>query len=194
MSESADTIEFTIRRKVFKLFGAAFHIYDNQERVIGFCKQKAFKLKEDLRIYTDESAQKESIRIGSRSIIDFGATYDVYESGSGAKIGVLKRHGLKSMIRDEWTVMTPSENPLGRILEDSAPKAIARRVVPFANLIPQVYECTNLTGNKCATLATHFNLFVYRLTVKINPSSSIPPLLVLASGILIAAIEGRQEQ
>lgn len=46
---------YTIRRKVLKLFGAAFHIYNPAGAVVGFCKQKAFKLKEDIRVYTDET-------------------------------------------------------------------------------------------------------------------------------------------
>lgn len=69
--------KYTIRRKVLKIFGAAFHIYDAQGQVIGYCKQAAFKLKEDLRIYTDESMQRELLRISARHIIDFGATYDI---------------------------------------------------------------------------------------------------------------------
>ncbi len=44
---------YTIRRKVLKIFGAAFHIYDPHGNLAGYCKQKAFKLKEDIRIYTD---------------------------------------------------------------------------------------------------------------------------------------------
>lgn len=69
--------QYTVRRKVFKFFGAAFHVYDPAGRIVGYCKQKAFKLREDIRIYTDESCTSELIVIKARSIIDFSSTYDV---------------------------------------------------------------------------------------------------------------------
>ena len=36
--------------EVLKIFGAAFHIYDPHGALVGYCKQKAFKLKEDIRM------------------------------------------------------------------------------------------------------------------------------------------------
>lgn len=39
---------YLVRRKIFKLFGAAFHIYDPSGKVAFYSKQKAFKLKEDI--------------------------------------------------------------------------------------------------------------------------------------------------
>src|SRR6185503_13579603 len=44
--------QYMIRRKVLTLFGAQFHIYNAEGKVVGFSKQKAFKLKEDIRVYT----------------------------------------------------------------------------------------------------------------------------------------------
>ena len=65
---------YTIRRKVLKVLGAAFHIYDPQGGVVGYCKQKAFKLKEDIRIFTDESRSQEWLVIKARKMLDFGRT------------------------------------------------------------------------------------------------------------------------
>ncbi|MSR57317.1 MAG: hypothetical protein EXS05_06565 [Planctomycetaceae bacterium] len=58
--------EYTIRRKVLTLFGAKFHIYNTAGAVIGFSQQKAFKLKEDIRVYSDESMQNERVAIEGR--------------------------------------------------------------------------------------------------------------------------------
>ena len=68
---------YTIRQKVFKIWGNAFHIYGADGSLAGYCRQKALKLKEDLRFYTDESMSAELFVIKARSVIDFGATYDV---------------------------------------------------------------------------------------------------------------------
>jgi hypothetical protein len=45
---------YLVRRKVLKLLGGAFHVYDANENVIAYSKMKAFKLKEDIRLYTGE--------------------------------------------------------------------------------------------------------------------------------------------
>ena len=79
---------YTVRRKVLKIFGAAFHVYDAQGGLVGYCKQKAFKLKEDIRLFTDESCSTELLRLAARQMIDFGATYDV-TTPQGDAIGSL---------------------------------------------------------------------------------------------------------
>ena len=80
-------VEYTIRRKVLTIFGAKFHIYNPEGGLIGFSQQKAFKLKEDIRVFTDETAQTERLAIKARQIVDFSAAYDVFDSQKGEKIG-----------------------------------------------------------------------------------------------------------
>ena len=82
---------YTIRRKVFKILGGAFHIYGPAGELIGYSKQKAFKLKEDIRVFTDESCTVELLTIQARNIIDFSAAYDVTDPAGGGVIGTLRR-------------------------------------------------------------------------------------------------------
>ena len=93
---------YMVRQKVMKIVGEEFHIYsdDSMEQLIGYCKQKALKLKEDIRVYTDEDKNTELICIKARSVIDFGATYDITDSQSGEAICTFKRKGLKSIFKD----------------------------------------------------------------------------------------------
>lgn len=183
--------QFTIRRKVFTLFGAKFHIYNAEGGLIGFCKQKAFKLKEDIRIYTDETMSDERLVIKARSIIDISAAYDVVDSREQSRIGVLQRRGLKSFLRDEWVVLDKNENKIGTIKEDSAALALFRRLV--LNVIPQVFHLRDDTGRELAEFRTHFNPFVHRMTVTVDPECHLDPLLILSGGVLLVAIEGRQD-
>ena len=97
MSNRLNEDKYLIRRKVFNIGGAKFHIYNEEGEMVLFCKQKAFKLKEDIRLYTNENMDEEIITIHARSAIDFSATYDVIDSKSNTKIGALKRKGMKSM-------------------------------------------------------------------------------------------------
>ncbi len=183
--------EYTIRRKVFTLFGGQFHIYNREGALIGFSKQKAFKLKEDIRVFTDESMDQPLLAIAARSIIDFSACYDVTDSKTGQKIGALRRKGFASIIRDEWEMLDTQDNPISKLREDSTSMALIRRFVPMGNLVPQKFVLGDDT-NQYAEMRTHFNPFIHRMTVTINADCPFPPLLVLASAILLVAIEGRQ--
>lgn len=190
MSDSNDSQVFTIRRKIFTLFSSKFHVYNPQGEVIGFSKQKAFKLKEDIRIYTDESMTEERLFIQARNIIDFSASYDVVDSLTHEKVGALRRKGFSSILRDSWEFLDPSDEPIGHIVEDSM--AMLRRFL--SNLIPQKFHAA--AGDQTvANYRQHFNPFVYKLTVTIEPDANdfIDTRLLLAGGILLAAIEGRQK-
>jgi len=86
---------YTIRRKVLQLFGASFHIHDAQGRVVGFSSQKAFKLREDIRIFADESRSRELLAIRARQVVDWSAAYDVVDSTEERKVGTLRRKMLR---------------------------------------------------------------------------------------------------
>lgn len=191
--QAAPGERYTIRRKIFVLFGASFHVYDEQGHVVGFCRQRAFRLREDLRLYTDESLSRELLTMRTRSIIDFGATYDV-ALPTGEVIGSLRRKGLASLARDSWMLFGPDGRELATLKEDGAFLAIARRLHEVvAMLSPQRFRILSRDGRHIATLRTHFNPFVYRLGIAIHEEDSeVDDLLVLAAGCLIGAIEGRQ--
>ncbi|MCA9293979.1 MAG: hypothetical protein KDA20_09210 [Phycisphaerales bacterium] len=185
---------YTIRRKILKLLGAAFHIYGPDGSVVGYCKQKAFKLREDIRLYTDESCTTELLTMRARQVIDFGVTFEV-TLPDGQVLASIRRKGLKSMFRDTWQVFLPGQDtPRATLQEDSALKATLRRLNDLvATFVPQSFHLTSSDGLQIATLRQHFNLFVYRLGVKIEADDPVlDELVVLALGCLIAAIEGRQ--
>src|SRR4030095_6073759 len=131
--------EYLVRRKILALVGAKFYIHDQQGNVIGFSKQKAFKLKEDIRIFTDEQMTHELISIKARKVLDISSAYDVVDSATQQPLGVRQRKGIKSaFLRDEWTVMDANESPIGLIKEDSTLLALIRRHV--THLVPQTYD------------------------------------------------------
>ena len=186
--------QFMVRRKIFKLLGGAFHVYDlQQQQVYAYSKMKAFKLKEDIRLYTGEDMQTELLTIKARQIMDFGATYDVVDPRQG-KVGALRRKALKSFIRDEWMILDPHDREIGLIQEDSTGLAIIRRLVDFASMfLPQKYVVT-MQGMPVATFQQNFNPFVFKLVVDLSGDQGgmFDRRLALASSILMAAIEGKQ--
>ncbi len=186
--------QYMVRRKIFKLLGNAFHVYDlQQQQVYAYSKMKAFKLKEDIRLYTGEDMSTELLTIKARQIIDLGATYDVHDPRHG-KVGALRRKALKSFIRDEWTILDPHDREVGLIQEDSTGLAIIRRVIDLASIfIPQKYVVT-IQGREVATFQQNFNPFVYKLVVDLSGDQSglLDRRIALAGAILMAAIEGKQ--
>ncbi|PKQ37633.1 MAG: hypothetical protein CVT59_06190 [Actinobacteria bacterium HGW-Actinobacteria-1] len=195
MSELFSAERYLVRRKVFKLAGGAFHVYDPQGNVVAYSEQKAFKLKEDIRVFADEAKTRELLVIQARQIMDFSAAYDVTDAMTGEKVGALRRCGGKSILRDEWTILDPSDTAVGTIIEDSMGYALIRRFL--TNLVPQKYDVffpSVTTGQKIANMDQQFNPFVYKLDVDLStdPAKQFDRRLAISAAILLAAIEGRQ--
>ncbi|MFN0134159.1 MAG: hypothetical protein ACKVW3_16715 [Phycisphaerales bacterium] len=187
--------QYTIRRKVLKLFGASFHVFAPDGSVVAFCKQKAFKLREDIRLYTDESCTTELLVIKARQVIDFSATYDV-TLPTGQVLASLRRKGMAStFLKDSWLVFDPHGRELATLTERGNFLAFLRRWVDFVSLLsPQTFTLERAGKPSIAQYRTHFNLFVYRLGVSILADDpEIDDLVILACGCLIAAVEGRQQ-
>ncbi|MCU0293219.1 MAG: hypothetical protein MUF10_14705 [Thermoanaerobaculaceae bacterium] len=182
---------YLIRRKVFKLAGGAFHIFDPQGQLLMYSHMKAFKLKEDIRLFTGEDMREELLAIHARTVLDISATYDVTDSTTGQAVGALRRKGMRSLLRDEWLLLDTTDREVGLIREDSLGKALLRRFL--TNLVPQSFEA-EMAGHKVATFRQNFNPFVLKLTVDFTPDQTraLDRRLGLAAAILLCAIEGRQ--
>ena len=189
----ADT--YLIRKKVLKIIGEDFHIYtdDSQTELLGFCNKKAFKLKEDIRIYTDEEKTTQLISIKARSILELRAGYDIVDAQSDESLGTFKRKGMKSLFKDTYVLLDQQDQAYAELSEDSGLLALIRRFVPFANiLIPQIFHLRGNDGGGSVEYTQKMNPIVQRLTVTGAQSGGFDPRVVLAGGMLLAAIEGKQ--
>ena len=187
--------QYTIRRKVFTFLGAKFHIYDPNGNVIAFCKQKAFTLREDIRLFTDETCTKELFVIKARNIIDFSASYVVTAGEDGPTLGTFRRDGMKSVfVRDAWQLADASGAMIAALEEEPGMWTVLRRWVDLVSLFsPQTFTLARPGKEPLATFRVHKNPFVYRLSIAVLANdATIDDLLILAAGCLIAAIEGRQ--
>ena len=176
---------YLIRRKVLKIFGGSFHTYDG-DQVVAFTKQKAFKLKEDIRIYSDESMQTELLSIQARQVIDFAAAYDIVDVENGVKVGAARRKGFSSIVRDSWMLLDAQNQPIAQLQEDSTILALMRRLL--SNLIPQRFNLRAQGETKPVVFRQHFNPFVYRLQVSIPRECGLDRRLIFGIAALIAAI------
>jgi uncharacterized protein YxjI len=183
---------FTLRRQVLALTGV-FRITDETGLVIAYSRQKMFRLREDIRVYTDESQGQELLHIQARQILDFSAAYDVYDCLEGRQVGALRRRGLRSIVRDQWEVLGPGEAPIGTLIEDSQGRALLRRLL-LGSLLPQDYDLL-VNDRKVMDLKQRFHLFRYELDLdfSFDTARQLDHRLGIAAGILLAAIEGKQE-
>lgn len=183
---------YLIRKKFFKIFGGAFHIFDPAGGLAFYSKMKAFKLKEDFRLYTDTDMKEEVLSIKARQILDISATYDVTDPKTGEKLGALRRKGLMSLLRDEWVILDKADREAGTIKEDSWFFALLRRLL--SNLIPQKF-LGEWGGKPIFVFRQHFNPFIQKITLDFSPDTGglLDRRLGIAAAVLLIAIEGRQK-
>lgn len=183
---------YRLRRQFFKVFGNVFRIFGPDGKMAIYSKQKAFKLKEDIRLYTEEAMANEILSIQARQVIDFSAAYDVMDPVEKIKVGALRRKGFKSIIRDEWIILDPADREIGVIAEDNMALALIRRLA--TNLVPQTYLAT-LGSKNVAVYRQAFNPFLYTLHIDFSqdPEKAFDRRLGLAAAVLLGAIEGRQD-
>lgn len=185
---------YLVRRKIFKIFGAAFHIYDPQGTLQFYSKQKAFKLKEDIRIFSDESMSQELLVIKARNIFDIAATFDIFDPIQGnLHVGCIKRKGLKSIVVDEWLFLNPAGEQIGTIKEDSLILALLRRLI-VGWLLPQEY-LGEIGGVRVCRFTRNFNPFVSKVTLDFTSDTGhlLDRRIGIAAAVLLVAIEGKDQ-
>lgn len=183
---------YHLKRQALALTGKV-RIYDPNGRLVLFSQQKMFRLREDIRVFSDESMTQQLLHIQARQILDFSAAYDVVDSFEKVKVGVLRRKGLRSMLRDEWEVLDAEDRPLGMLQEDSVGYALLRRFL-LGRFLPQNYDLL-IAGRRVADLRQRFHLLRYEMDLDFSMDSDqlLDHRLGLAAGVLLAIIEGRQE-
>ncbi len=182
--------KFHARRKFWALAGKC-SVYDQQNNLVCFVKQKMFKLKEDITVYSDEEMQEPVLKIQARQIIDFAAAYDIFDVASGEKLGALKRKGFKSIIKDEWMLMDLNDVEIGTMGEESGIGALLSR---FINLIPQKYIVKMKADDSIAArFDQKFSFFTHEFNVNFfNNGEFLDRRLGMGALILLLLIEGRQ--
>ena len=183
---------YSVRRKLLYLLSPKFRIVAPDGALVGYGKQAAFRLHEDIRVYFDERMDRELLVARARDIIDFSAAYDVEDSATGRRCGTWRRKGFSSLVRDAWELSVDGA-VVARLREDNLALALVRRFL--FNLIPQSYELVAEDGEILATYSQRFNPFLFTLDVENRrPDDKRLERLVAAGGVLLAALEGRQRR
>jgi hypothetical protein len=193
------------RRKVLVLVGAKIDVTDQASgQAVGFIKMKAFKLKEDIRLYSDATETEELLTIKARQIIDFGATYDVSDPQTGSLLFSLQRKGLKSsFVRDNWLILDPQGNQYG-YYEEAGTLALMRRYVSwipffgafvdfvffFLAIDYELYVTTSGQRQLAATMTRRKNPFVVKYTTNsMVGETTVDNRITVAASTMLTIIE-----
>ncbi|MCJ7516663.1 MAG: hypothetical protein MUO18_01695, partial [Methanomassiliicoccales archaeon] len=70
--------------------GNKYWIEDGIGNILAFSKQKLLRLKEDVRVYSDENMEQELFRIQQQQIVDLWGTFAVIDSRTDGVLGYLR--------------------------------------------------------------------------------------------------------
>ena len=97
-----------------------FNITDRNGNYVCYVRQKMFKLKEDVIVFSDETRIKQLYRIKANQWIDFNASYTMTHQSDGKSVGVLARKGMKSLWKSTYEIVDSSNTSKYSITEKNA--------------------------------------------------------------------------
>jgi hypothetical protein len=118
MAHSPEPLNFPLALS-FKIIALApqISVTDAAGHMIAYVRQKMFRLKEAVTVYSDREQTREAYRIAADRVIDFSAQYHI-ESASGAPVGVVRRRGTRSIWRAHYEIARNGQ-PLLEIREEN---------------------------------------------------------------------------
>ncbi|WP_374442698.1 hypothetical protein [Epilithonimonas sp.] len=96
-----------------------FNITDRDGNYVAYVRQKMFRLKEDVIVFSDESRTKELFNIKANQWIDFNASYLMTDLIAGKKFGRLARKGMRSIWKARYDIIDENDKPIYQINEDN---------------------------------------------------------------------------
>lgn len=105
----------------FKLVALAprIRMHDAAGNEVFYVHQRTFKLKEDIRIYANESKAQELYQIRADRIFDFSAKYTMYNAQTSAPIGAIKHRGMRSIWSSTYEIYDTHEQQTHLLKEDN---------------------------------------------------------------------------
>lgn len=134
------SLKFPLRFR-FKISTLAndFTATDVSGHVVAYVRQKMFKFKEDIQIYTDESRSQELYRIKADQWIDFSAAYSFFDA-RGQEFGKIARKGWRSIWKAEYEIIDQHEQIQYHVREENG------WVKVFDNLLGEIPVIGMFTG------------------------------------------------
>lgn len=103
----------------FLTISSYIRVVDATGRLVGYVKQRAFRLREDVTIFADEQQTQPAYHIKANRIIDIGATYSI-TTADGRSLGSVRQRGMRTLWRATYDILDDSGNAIGVVHERDA--------------------------------------------------------------------------
>jgi hypothetical protein len=152
-------------------------------------EQPWFRWRSEWTIYADEEMSRPILAIKNRRIAAINMEHDLFDAQSGARLGVVRTRGLRSIFRDQWDLLDSDERPVGEMTEVGP--YMLRRLI---KLIPGRHRI-ELGGREVARLEQQFAFFrrVFDLEI-LQVQDPIEPRFAIACSLIAMMADLRREE
>ncbi|MFB6095285.1 MAG: LURP-one-related/scramblase family protein [Halodesulfurarchaeum sp.] len=174
---------------VQSVFRNAYRATDDDGDIVIRGKQKLFRMREEFPFVRADGEPAFTVKAGG--ILDVAGSYALIDEGTGEPVVSLERKW--TLFVDRWKIRDPrDESLLAEIASKSTLVALLRHapvVGGLFQLLPHRYEITDVDGDHVGSIDGEFSLRD-RYTVTIDDATDVPREAVIASAMVIDAIEG----
>ena len=183
----------------FNIFTLAsdFTATDADGNVIAYVRQKMFKLKEDIQIFSDESRSKQIFAIRADRWLDFSAAYGFFNAGN-TLFGKVVRKGWRSVWRADYQIIDQvgqerykirEENPWIKVL-DALLSEIPLLGIFTGYFFNPAYLVLDQAGNTVARLKKQASFLSRKFEIQqFVPVSDIDNSLIMLSLMMVILLE-----
>ena len=188
----------------FKLITFIKQIYvtDSDGKSVLYIKQKFFKLKEHVELFTDDTKEKKLCDIKTNNIIDLAALYE-FTDDQNNNFGAIRRKGLKSFLRASFEIYSNSADttPEFKISEKSVFTRILDSLfgqIPIIGFLTGYvanpsYLVTDNSGNTVMELIKQPALWEGKFTIESRAElSAQQQTRILVGLIMMVLLEGKR--
>lgn len=183
--------QYKIRKKVFAIANQ-YWIEDGQGSRLGYTKQKMLRIREDIRIFADESMTSELFRIHQEQILDAWGTFAIVDTATNVCIGKVRRNIMSNILADEYFLLDPYGRQVGRVYEESG-RGLVRKFLPLGGLVPEKVK-VEFMGQQVTEIKQQFKVIGDEWDVD---CSRLPPQfdrrVLLAGMILMGMVERERD-
>lgn len=181
----------------FLTISSYIRVVDGTGRLVSYVKQRAFRLKEDVTIYADESQTQALFHIKANQMIDIGATYSI-TSADGRLLGAIKQRGMRTLWKATYDIVNELGEPVGLVHELNAWVKIVDGLIgeiPFLGFVIQqwinpTYLIDGADGTTLLRMRKRPSLIERRFVVE--QEAPLPPRLeplALPSVLMVVLLE-----
>ena len=179
---------YRLIRPFWSFFGRKFHVYAPDGTMVMFVKHPIFRLRQEFTMFSDESETRAMLVIKQRQILALNVAHDVFDAASGERVGTLRSRGLKSIVRDTWDILDPSDQPVGLVEEEGA--SWLRRFIP---LLLGKWKI-ELGGQRVSEVRQIFRFFTKEFELDLSANHGrMDPRFALACALLALMAESQRE-